>query len=114
MSQEILQNALKKEKLEELLVANWTQFIDSSKLMAFVLQKVQKNQNQFAIINGKKSPTGMRITISHFYPSVAGFVFWVEFIIPLEINKTAEGTMELSLSHTGNITHIKTLGNIFC
>jgi len=110
----VLLNAFKEDKLEELLVANWTQFIDSSKLMGFVLKKVQDNTNNLAIIcNTEIKPKGFKITVSRCYLKLQGFIVWVEFTFPLSTNKMAEGTMELLLSHNGSISHMRTLGNIY-
>lgn len=111
----MLNNAFKEDKLEEILVANWTQFLDSSKLMAFVLQNVQANINSLVIISSSEIKTkGVSITLSRFYCTSTGFTLWVEFNIPLAINKMAEGTMELNLSHEGIISHNMTIGNIYC
>lgn len=110
----VLLNAFKEDKLEELLVANWTQFIDSSKLMAYVLQKIQENANNLAIISGVDiKPKGFRITISRCCLKILGFIIWVEFTTPLSKNKMADGTMEILLSHNGNISHLNTMGNIY-
>lgn len=111
----VLSTAFKADKLEELLVANWTHFIDSSKLMAYVLQKVQENTNNLAIISATNiNPKGVKITLSRCYLKPQGFILWVEFSTPLSKDRMAEGTMELLLSHTGNLSYITTLGNIFC
>lgn len=108
-------NAFKANKLEELFVANWTQFIDSSKLMAFVLQKIHENKNQLAIIsNAKIKNTGFKITLSRCCLKQHGFILWVEFSTALTKNQLAEGTMELVLSHTGSISYVFSLGNIYC
>lgn len=110
----VLSNAFKEDKLEELLVANWTHFIDSSKLMAYVLQKVQENANNLAIISATEiKPKGFKITVSRCYLKLQGFIVWVEFTMPLSKDKIAEGTMELLLSHNGSISYMTTMGNIY-
>lgn len=110
----VLSNAFKEDKLEELLVANWTHFIDSSRLMAYVLQKIQENANNLAIISGADiKPKGFRVTISRCCLKPQGFIIWVEFAAPLSKDKMAEGTMELLLSHNGNISYLTTMGNIY-
>lgn len=108
-------NIFKEEKLEELLVANWTHFLESSKLLAFVLQTVQANKNRLAIISDSEiKQKGMSITLSRFHWTKNGFLLWIEFNIPLASNQMAAGTMELILSHNGSITHNQTMGNIYC
>ena len=114
-SENVLKNVFKEDKLEEILVANWTRFLDSSKLLAFVLQNVQANINNLAIISGSEiKPKGVSLTISRCYWMTQGFAIWAEFQIPVSANKQAEGTMELHLSNDGSISHIRTLGNIYC
>jgi hypothetical protein len=110
----VLANAFKENKFEELLVANWTHFIDSSKLMAYVLQNVQKNANNLAIISdAEMKPTGVKITVSRCYLKPEGFIIWVDFSIPMTRNDIADGTMELHMSHSGIISYITMLGNIY-
>lgn len=110
----VLSNAFNEDKLEELLVANWTHFIDSSKLMAYVLQKIQENANNLAIISAAEiKPKGVRITVSRCCLKQQGFIVWVDFSAPMSKDKMAEGTMELLLSHNGSISYMTTMGNIY-
>lgn len=110
----VLLNAFKEDKLEELLIANWTHFVDSSKLMAYVLQKIQENTNNLAIISATEIKTnGVRITLSRCALKPQGFILWVDFSAPLSKDKMAEGTMELFLSHNGSISYMTTMGNIY-
>lgn len=114
MEFEVLRNVLQEEKLEEILVANWTRFLDSSRLMALVLNKVKENENKLSFISGTDiKQKGVSITISRFYLTTRGFNLWVDFHIPLGPEQMAEGTMELNLGHNGSISHINTVGNIF-
>ena len=109
----LLSGSFKEEKLEELLVANWTQFIDSSKLLAFVLQNVQQNKSKLAMIpNSEINPKGIKITLSRCYLTTKGFFLWVEFTVPLAAKQVAEGTMELLLHHNGSINYLSNTGNI--
>jgi hypothetical protein len=115
MELSVLKNIFKEDKLEELLVANWTHFLDSSRLLAFVLQNVKANINNLAIISSAQiKPKGVSITLSRFYWTPTGFNLWVEFSIPTAADKLAEGTMELNLSHNGNISLLSVIGNLFC
>lgn len=111
----VLKDSFKEDKLEELLVTNWTHFLDSSKLLAFVLQKVKENINNLAVISSSDiKPKGVSLTLSRCYWIATGFTLWVEFHVPITTNKMAEGTMELHLSSNGSITYIETIGNVYC
>ena len=107
-------SVLKSEKLEGLLVAHWTSFLDTAKLMAFVLACVRDNvRSNFSVVAQKMGGRkGVQITISRFQLAVDGFILWVDFSVPLEDN-VAVGTSELHLSPAGTLSHIKTLGSLF-
>lgn len=106
-------NAFDKDKFEEFLIANWSQFLNSSKLLAYVIQNVKNNTNNFRIISASTiSLKSNFITISRFDWKPQGFILWVEFNIALDADKTAEGTMEILLYHDGSLSQIQTLGNI--
>lgn len=114
-SESVLKNVLRPEKLEELLVANWTHFLDSSRILAFVLKTVQANIHRLAIISSSEiKPKGVSATISRCQWTPQGFILWVEFHVPVSAKQMSEGTMELHLSCNGSITHINTLGNLYC
>lgn len=101
------------DKLEKLLVANWTQFLDSTRLMAFVLQKLQENAGRLDIISADSIKSkGIKITLSRFYPSHHCFTIWIEFNAPVVPNRFAEGTMELMLDLDGKIELVHLIGNI--
>lgn len=110
----ILKDCFDQNKLETLLVANWTQFFNSSKLMNFVIQNATNHLQQFSNINVSEiKPKGKSITISLCSFSKTSLVFWVDFYLPLTNLSYAEGTTEINLNHDGIITHLKTIGNIF-
>lgn len=101
------------EKFESLLVANWTQFINSSMLLAFVLQKVQENADRLAIISCTTFKNkGATITVSNFAYQNLGFTIWVDFSVPLSNNRLAEGTIELFLNTKSEINYNTITGNI--
>jgi hypothetical protein len=100
-------------KLEELLVANWTKFLDTKAVMAFVLASVRDNIEQnFCVMSGSTSNKGVQITVSRFQMAQDGFTIWIDFHVPQE-EGVAVGTSELHLSPTGTLSHIRTLGNLF-
>ena len=102
------------EKLEELLVAKWTQFIDTSKLLDFVTENINKHRNSLGIIYDTSiKMKGKQIMLSRFQLTAQGFLVWVEFVIPIEKQGMAIGTTELLISTNGIVSHIQTLGNIY-
>lgn len=110
----ILNNAFNGNKLEEILVANWAQFINGSKLLHFTLTTVQKNKNKLAVIETKQMrKKGTSISISRFQIINHGFFIWVDYFVPIDANKNAEGTLELFLKPDGNIHYNNLSGNIF-
>lgn len=111
---EKVKDVLKEDKLEELLVANWTKFLDSSKVMAFCLRTVRDRIKTLAPVPATElRQRGTQITLSRFQIVADGFIMWVEFTVPID-DKTAVGTTELFLTNTGEISHIHTLGNLYC
>ncbi len=108
-----MESVLKPNKLEELLIANWTNFIESNKLMAFVLSCVRENvRSNFSVIaQSVGTKKGVQITISRFQLTKDGFILWIDFNVPYESN-IAVGTSEMLLSHTGTLNHIRTVGNL--
>lgn len=106
-------NFLKADKLEKLLIANWADFLNSSKIMGYILKIVQENTERFVIFPETKKPKGVSITLSRCEWTCNGFIIWAEFSVPLDKNKIAEGTSELCLTCDGSLTHLSTTGNIF-
>ena len=105
---------LNKDKLEKLLIANWSQFLNSSKLMGLVLTTVKSNIDRFIVISNNNLPNkGVSITLSRCEWTRHGFIIWVEFSVPISNDKVAEGTTEFCLNHDGTLTTLSTLGNIF-
>jgi len=110
----MLTGIFQEDNFEGVLTANWTRFMDSGKLLAYVLRNVQEHANRLAIISGTKvKAKGVSMTISRFYLNNNGFGIWLEFSVPVGQNKTAEGTMELSLDLKGNLNHVQTIGNVY-
>jgi len=83
----------KEEKLEQLIAANWTQFIDSNLLRPFVQNSIKSNLNNLIIIPMSTSFKGNSLSLSRFYFKNNGYYFWVEFHNLIE-KYIAEGTIE--------------------
>lgn len=100
------------EKLENLLVANWTQFIDIRLLMNFVQNEAQKNIDSFINIQEKRSTINSnKISLSRFSPFKNGYIIWIEFNILLN-EKIAEGTIEASFSNFDQKVELKSINGI--
>jgi hypothetical protein len=105
---------LKADKLEELLVANWTAFLDARELMAYVLCRVRDSvRGNFAVV-AQQAPggNGVQITLSRCRLAGDGLLLWVDFKVPQEYGVTV-GTSEIHLSPAGTLEHVRTVGNIF-
>ena len=106
-------NILKTHQLEELLVAHWTRFIDSPRLMAFCLQAVRDHAPDFATFASSAVATKTQISVSRLQPCPTGFLVWVEFTAPVGNNKIAVGTTEFIMSHDGEVSNARTVGNLY-
>lgn len=107
------ENALKNDKLEELLLASWTQFLDSSKILAFVQECVEYAKNNFAVVEDMQIPKkGKQVTLSRFQIVPQGFILWAEFSVPMQ-DKVATGTVEFLLTNRGGLSQIQTLGSLY-
>lgn len=105
---------INKEKLEELLVRNWTKFLDTKKIMVRTLQDVNTSTDKFNYCENEKQITNTttQISISRFYLAESGFTIWIEFIIPN--NKyISVGTIEYILYHNGSIELKQIIGTKF-
>lgn len=101
------------EKLEELLIAKWSQFINVPKLFEFIESNVKGRKNSFGIINDTAvKMKGKQIMLSRFQLTAQGFLVWVEFTVPMDIGM-AIGTTELLITTKGIVSHVQTLGNIY-
>lgn len=103
---------LKKEKLADLLTANWTKFIDYRTLMSFVINSVKLYANNWSMLEYDKKIQGNKIMISKTILEKQGIIFWVDFEVPID-NKVAIGTIELCLELSGNYRTEKIVGNLF-
>lgn len=104
---------LKEEKLEQLIAANWTQFIDVSLLRSFVQKTVQNNLNSLSIIPMKKLLKGNSLSLSRFYFKNNGYYFWIEFHNLIQ-KYIAEGTIEAYVPlENDQIKMISIIGNLY-
>lgn len=89
-----------KEKLEELLLANWSKIIDARAMLSLV-RDLQANYL------GIDEPCQVRSsTLSRFEWTKNGFLIWIEFELDCSGIKK-NGTSEVILTHTGSIIHVE-------
>lgn len=107
-----MKNLIDNTKLEKLLLANWSNFLDQKKLIAYTLTCVRDYKFNQVVKTNKKHSTNIKVKLSHFQIKNNGFNLWVEYSIPINQN-TAIGTVELLLSNSGKLSHIQTIGTLF-
>jgi hypothetical protein len=100
-------NFIYKAKLEELLLKNWSSFIDTKRFVAFVLNLA--SNTEFPTIKEDVKVNGTQLKLSRFEPVKSGFTIWVEFSIPKDSGMII-GTTELHMSILGDFTHVNTVG----
>ena len=96
-TEHVCQGLLDTEKLEHILTANWTQFLNARSLRSFV-------QNIAAHQHGVKSNIA-QLTISRFEFQANGFLIWLEANIH-EQNNQIKLTIESILSNSGNLSYV--------
>lgn len=99
------------KKLEETLIKNWSNFIDTSRLIAFVLKCI-RDQADIKKQKSKPPQTQTQFTISSFTPNVDNFIVSVEYTCPSD-NGTIIGTCVCKINLLGNIENLSTLGTLF-
>ena len=92
------------EKLEEILVKNWTGFLDTKKMMLRVLLDTSASSATFTIDDSSDllEKTSVRISVSRFQLVPGGFIVWIEFVLP-GVKCIVVGTAEYLLSNSDMI-----------
>lgn len=90
---------LNTEKLEKLLIKNWTEFIDIRLMLDY--------SKQLATDLGFTSPHVNRVTVTRFEFVENGFLVWLEYSIQTG-NKNVNACSELLLTHKG-FEHLKSI-----
>ena len=93
-----------KEKIEELLIKNWTNILDAKKIIAAVLRDAAAASDTFNIVTeGEKPERNMlRVGVSRFEVTTRGFLLWAEFAVPRP-NGSQVGTAEYLLGLDGTL-----------
>lgn len=107
-----MKNIIDNSKLEKLFIANWANFLDQKKLIAYTLECIRNHKFKQTVETGNKLSPNIKITISHFRLKQEGFSVWVEYTVPIK-QKIAIGTVELHLSNSGDLNQIQTIGTLF-
>ena len=100
------------EKLEELLLANWANFLDRTQFLRRVLEDTRNatlsrsSQSELPERQIKLSVTKME------YQNSGDFEVWAEFSVPLD-DGIAVGTHSYSLKLSGELELKQTYGHIF-
>mgnify|MGYP001615904408 CR=1 FL=1 len=108
-----MKNAIKFDELEKILLTNWTKFIDTHRLITFVLSNI--NGTEFKKINQKTLvKKSLKITLSQFrLKNNNTFEIWVDFTIPKK-EGVIVGTCTMCLNiYINELKHLETIGNLF-
>ena len=107
-----MQNILNQEALSNLLLRNWTSFIDKNGLVTFILQ--QARDATFPIIDRPANFTAASnptFTLSRADLTKKGILLWIEFSIPSD-QQIKIGTCEAILSPNGTIQPTNIIGQV--
>jgi hypothetical protein len=109
-----MEQVIKSQNLENLLLKNWANFLDTKKVMAFTLTCVRDSKNDFNIIVEEESlpKKNVQIIVTRFNIKHDGFQLWIDFTVP-EDNEILVGTVEAHLSNNGNLNRLRTIGTRF-
>lgn len=103
-------NIIRKNKLEEILIANWAHFADTTRLMSYVLGIARDETFSVNKVAGVKTRPP-QVKVSRFEPQPGGFAVWVEFTAPRDGGQVV-GTTELFVRPDGEAEHVQTVGQL--
>ncbi len=103
-------NLIVNENLEQLLQANWSQFLDRSQIMRMTMEFAR--DSEYRVVHQEISPKQIRISITKFRVNKNGFETWVEFTLPKN-EGVIVGTHVCSLSLSGELELKETYGTHF-
>jgi len=95
------------ENLEQLLLRNWTSFINIKSFTDYVISLAKNAELQIGHSH-IEYPKGIQLKMSRFKLIADGFNVWVEFTIPNGPSETVIGTSELRLTNAGIFEHLCT------
>jgi hypothetical protein len=95
-----MNKVIKFEKLENLLRANWSKFLDRKLLFSFIQEHLQ-------YVGLSTSCQVQSISFSRFEPQEKGFLVWIEFSIIDHSHRKVKGTCEATLHLSGTIDFVR-------
>jgi hypothetical protein len=101
---------INKERIEQLLVQNWTKIIDSKKLFVLVLTELKNHHLPPKIVETLPSKKTMQISVSRLSPDQNGIVAWVEFVVPNQ-QGIKTGTCEYRFNWDLTVKFIQIIGH---
>ena len=99
------------ENLEQLLLRNWTSFLDIKSFTRYVVSLAKNAELQIGS-SDVEYPKGVQLKLSQFRLIERGFCVWVEFIVPNGPSETVIGTSELLFTNSGTCEHLNTTATL--
>ena len=92
------------EKLESLLIKNWTEFINYKTLFPIIKEHVSSLLNSMPkILETKNNIIPNRASMSRFYLTKEHLVTWFDFQICLDTKSYVSGTIEFKIMPDGSM-----------
>jgi hypothetical protein len=109
-----MQPILEKEKLESVLLANWTSYINTQQLIRFTLENIRDAiyPVKEAASYGKPLPQGVRVSVTNVGITDRGLEIWAEFSAAIEVG-TVIGTHIFNVDLNGFFKLKETYGTCF-
>jgi len=106
-----MRKLVNKTALESLIRRNWGEFIDKTRIIAFVLEQIRENDLPKVSGNPSSVKQGIKVTLSKVELVCDGLLFWIDFSVPTSVDTTCVGTCEAILSHDGEVHVRETIGH---
>ena len=107
----MVSNLIVNEKLEQLLQANWSQFIDQSQIMRLTMEFAR--DSEYNVVHQVETPPNhLRISVTKFVDNEKDFETWIEFTLPRN-EGVVIGTHVCSLSLSGKLELKESYGTHF-
>jgi hypothetical protein len=92
------------EKLESLLVKNWTEFISYKTLFPIIKENVNSLLNSMPkIIEKTNNIIPNRASMSRFYLKNDSYMVWFDYVVSLNEKEYASGTIEFKIIPDGSM-----------
>lgn len=104
-------NIINIKYLEQLLTSNWSVFLNKTKVLSEVLQCLRDKELPVIQKSNLPNQKGIQISVSRMEIHIKGYLIWIEFSIPKD-NQISCGTLELLVSHNGDILQKDAIGHI--